>query len=122
LPNRSTGATIPAVQMKEAVMFYLGATDQRVTLVDDGGHEVYSTDFKNFPNVLTHLRSMIRAIALTNPAGEVDKNLLKVFENQFKKEKNFHSITAIPFGVNLDSKFLALVALTTATTTKPKKK
>ena len=102
-------------------MFYLGATDQRVTLVDDHGHEVYSADFRNFTNVLTHLRPLIRAITLTNPIGEVDKNLLKVFETQFKKEKNFHSITAIPFGANLDSKLLALASLATATTTKPKK-
>jgi hypothetical protein len=103
-------------------MFYLGANDQRVTLVDDTGHEIYSTDFRNFTNVLTHLRPMIKAIALANPAGEVDKNLLKVFEQQMKKEKNFHSLTAIPFGVNLDSKLLALTALTIASTTKPKKK
>jgi len=99
-------------------MFYLGANDQRVSLVNDSGQEVYACDFKNFPHVLTHLRPLIRAIALANPTGEVDKNLLKVFEAQFKKEKNFHSITAIPFGANLDSRFLALVALTNATTTK----
>ena len=102
-------------------MFYLGATDQRVTLVDDEGHEVYSTDFRNFANILTHLRPMIGAIALTNPMGEVHKNNVKMLEQQMKKEKGFHSVTAIGFGASMDSKFLALVALTQAKTVKKKK-
>ena len=99
-------------------MFYLGANDQRITLVDESGREVYATDFRNFSNVLTHLRPLIRAIALTNPVGEVDKNLLKVFEKEMQKEKGFHSITAIAFGANMDSRFLALIALCKATTEK----
>jgi len=103
-------------------MFFLGANDQRVTLVDEGGHEVYSTEFRSLPAILTHLRPLIRAIALTNPTGEVDATLLKAFETQMKKEKNFHSLTAIPFGANLDSKLLALIALTNATAGKAKKK
>lgn len=102
-------------------MFYLGANDQRVTLIDASGHEVYSTDFRHLPAILTHLRPLIAAIALTNPTGEVDPNLLKAFEAQMKKEKNFHSLTALPFGANLDSKLLALIALTNATTGKKKK-
>jgi hypothetical protein len=96
-------------------MFYLGANDQRVTLVDERGHEVYTTDFRNFPNILTHLRPLIRAIALANPTGEVDSNLLRVFEEQMQLEKDFHSITALGMAP-LDSRFLALVALTNAQT------
>jgi hypothetical protein len=96
-------------------MFYLGANDQRVTLVDDRGHEVYTTDFRNFTNILTHLRPLIRAIALANPVGEVDSNLLRVFEEQMQMEKEFHSITALGMAP-LDSRFLALVALTRAQT------
>jgi len=91
-------------------MFYLGANDQRVTLVDEGGHEVYTTDFRNFPNILTHLRPLIRAIALANPTGEVDANLVRVFEEQMKLEANFHSITALGMAP-LDSRFVALIAL-----------
>ncbi|GEM_PF-2920418 len=101
-------------------MFYLGANDQRVTLVDDGGHEIYTTDFRQFTNILTHLRPLIRAIAIANPIGEVDKNLLKVFEDQMRKEKNFHSITALNMAP-MDSRFLALVALAQAQSTKPKR-
>ena len=99
-------------------MFYLGANDQRVTLVDEGGHEVYSTDFRNFPNVLTHLRPLIRAIALANPMGDVDANLLRVFEEQMLQEKQFHSITALSMST-MDSRLLALIALTKALTEKP---
>src|ERR1043165_6776074 len=98
-------------------MFYLGANDQRVTLVDDRGHEVYTTDFRNFTNILTHLKPLIGAIALANPMGEVDANLLRVFEEQMRREKNFHSITAIGMAP-LDSRFLALIALTKAKTEK----
>jgi hypothetical protein len=96
-------------------MFYLGANDQRVTLVDDRGHEVYTTDFRNFTNILTHLRPLIRAIALANPVGEVDSNLLRVFEEQMQMEKEFHSITALGMAP-LDSRFLALIALAKAQT------
>jgi hypothetical protein len=96
-------------------MFYLGANDQRVTLVDESGHEIYATDFRNFTNILTHLRPMIRAIAIANPVGEVDANLLRVFEEQMRREKNFHSITALGMAP-LDSRFLALIALTKAST------
>ena len=85
-------------------MFYLGANDQRVTLVDGGGHEVYSTEFRNLTLILTHLRPMIRAIALANPMGEVDKNLLRVFEDQMRREKGFHSITAMSMTM-ADSRF-----------------
>src|ERR1700685_1104044 len=96
-------------------MFYLGANDTRVTLVDDHGHEVYSTDFRNFTNILTHLRPLIRAIAIANPVGEVDPNLLRVFDDQMRREKNFHSLTALGMAP-LDSRFLALIALTKAMT------
>jgi hypothetical protein len=96
-------------------MFFLGANDTRVTLVDDGGHEIYSTDFRNFSSILTHLRPLIRAIAIANPTGEVDRNLLRVFEEQMQMEKDFHSITALGMAP-LDSRFLALVALTKAQT------
>ena len=99
-------------------MLYLGANDQRVTLVDESGHEVYNTDFRNFTNVLTHLRPLIGAIALANPIGEVDTNLLKVFEEQMKKEKGFHSITALGMAP-LDSRFMALVALAQSKSPKP---
>jgi hypothetical protein len=99
-------------------MFYLGANDQRVTLVDEEGHEVYSTDFRQFTTVLTHLRPMIRAIVIANPVGDVDKNLLNVFDEQMHKEKNFHSLTALSMAP-LDSRFLALIALTKAKTEKP---
>lgn len=102
-------------------MFYLGANDQRVTLVDAAGHEVYSTDFRNLSNVLTHLRPVITAITLANPFGEVDKGMLKTLETEMKKSKSFHSLTAIPYGANMDSKFLALIALTKASTEKPAK-
>jgi hypothetical protein len=102
-------------------MFYLGANDQRVTLCDDLGHEIYSTDFRNLSNVLTQLRPMIAAIALANPFGEVDKTMLKTLESEMKKNKAFHSITAIPYGANMDSRFLALIALTKAKTEKPGK-
>ena len=98
-------------------MFYLGANDQRVTLVDDSGHEVYTTDFRQFTTVLTHLRPLIRAIAIANPVGDVDKNLLNVFDEQMHKEKNFHSLTALSMAP-LDSRFLALIALTKAQTEK----
>ncbi|HUO10698.1 MAG TPA: hypothetical protein VM008_20525 [Phycisphaerae bacterium] len=98
-------------------MFYLGANDQRVTLVDEEGHEVYSTDFRQFTTVLTHLRPMIRAIAIANPVGDVDKNLLAVFQDQMHREKNFHSLTALSMAP-LDSRFLALIALTKARTEK----
>lgn len=103
-------------------MFYLGANDQRVTLVDENGHEIYATDFRNLSNVLTHLRPMIGAIALANPFGEVDKNMVKTLEAEMKKNKAFHSLTAIPYGANMDSRFLALLALTKATTEKKGKK
>ncbi len=86
-------------------MFYLGANDQRVSLVDEGGHEVYATDFRNFANVLTHLRPLIGAIALANPFGEVDQNMVKQLEAQMKKEKEFHSITALAYGANMDARF-----------------
>lgn len=99
-------------------MFYLGANDQRLTLVDDSGHEVYSSDFRNLTLLLTHLRPVIKAIALANPMGEVDKNMLRVFEDQMRREKTFHSITALSMTV-ADSRFLALVALTKAKTEKP---
>ena len=99
-------------------MFYLGANDQRVTLVDDRGHEVYATDFRHFSDILIHLRPLIRAIALANPVGEVDANLLKVFEDQMRREKNFHSITVLGMAP-MDSRFLALIALTKALTEKP---
>ena len=99
-------------------MFYLGANDQRVTLVDDRGHEVYTTDFRNFPNILTHLRPLIRAIALANPVGEVDANLVRIFEEQMQMEKELHSITALGMAP-LDSRFLALIALSKALTEKP---
>ena len=102
-------------------MFYLGANDQRVTLVDAAGHEVYSTDFRNLSNVLTHIRPLISAIALANPFGEVDKAMLKTLETEMKKSKAFHSIVAIPFGANMDSRFLALVALSRAKEGKPGK-
>ena len=102
-------------------MFYLGANDQRVTLVDAAGHEVYSTDFRNLSNILTHLRPVIAAIAMANPFGEVDKNMAKTLEAEMKKNKSFHSLTAIPYGANMDSRFLALIALTKATTEKPAK-
>jgi len=85
------------------------------------GTRVYSTDFRNFANILTHLRPMIGAIALTNPTGEVDKNHVKMLEQQMKKEKGFHSVTALNFGASMESKFLALVALTQAKTGKKKK-
>lgn len=98
-------------------MFYLGANDQRVTLVDEEGHEVYSADFRQFTTVLTHLRPMIGAIAIANPVGDVDKNLLRVFEEQMQKEKGFHSLTALSMAP-LDSRFLALIALTKAKTEK----
>jgi hypothetical protein len=98
-------------------MLYLGANDQRVTLVDEGGHEVYTTDFRNFTLLLTHLRPLIRAMAIANPVGEVDKNLLKVFEGQMSREKDFHSITALSMTL-ADSRFLALVALAKAQTEK----
>jgi hypothetical protein len=99
----------------EVPMFYLGANDTRVTLVDEDGHEIYTTDFRNFPNILTHLRPLIRAIAIANPVGEVDGNLLRVFEEQMRLEKNFHSITALGMAP-MDSRFLALIALTKAKT------
>ena len=99
-------------------MFYLGANDQRITLIDEGGHEIYTTDFRNFTNILTHLRPLIRAIAIANPIGEVDQNLLQVFESQMRKEKNFHSITALGMAP-MDSRFLALIALAVAKSTKP---
>ena len=99
-------------------MFYLGANDQRVTLIDEGGHEIYTTDFRNFTNILTHLRPLIRAIAIANPIGEVDQNLLQVFESQMRKEKNFHSITALGMAP-MDSRLLALIALAVAKSTKP---
>jgi hypothetical protein len=102
-------------------MFYLGANDQRVTLVDDTGHEIYSTDFRNLSNVLTHLRPMIAAVVLANPFGEVDKTMVKTLETEMKKNKSFHSLTAIPYGANMDSRFLALLALTKASTGKPSK-
>jgi len=98
-------------------MFYLGANDQRVTLVDEEGHEVYSTDFRQFTTVLTYLRPMIRAIAIANPIGDVDKNLLAVFQDQMHREKSFHSLTALSMAP-LDSRFLALIALTKAKTEK----
>jgi hypothetical protein len=98
-------------------MFYLGANDQRVTLVDEEGHEIYSTDFRQFTTVLTHLRPMIRAIAIANPIGDVDKNLLTVFQDQMHRERNFHSLTALSMAP-LDSRFLALIALTKAKTEK----
>src|ERR1700752_4775317 len=101
-------------------MFYIGANDQRATLVDEGGHEIYSTDFPNLTLVLTHLKPLIRAIALANPMGEVDSNLLRVFEEQMRREKNFHSITALGMAP-LDSRFVALIALTKAMTEKPSK-
>lgn len=99
-------------------MLYLGANDQRVSLVDDNGHEVYATDFRNFTNILTHLRPLIRAIAIANPMGEVDKNLLQVFGDQMRKEKDFHSITALGMAP-LDSRFLALVVLAQSRGPKP---
>lgn len=102
-------------------MFYLGANDQRVTLVDDEGHEVYSTDSRNLSNILSHLRPMIGAIAMGNPVGEVDKNTAKLLETEMKKNKGFHSFTAISYAANMDSKFLALVAFTKAKTEKPGK-
>jgi hypothetical protein len=100
-------------------MFYLGANDQRVTLVDDRGHEIYTADFRNFTNILTHLRPLIRAIAIANPVGEVDANLLKVFEEQMRREKNFHSITALGMAP-MDSRFLALIALAKAQSEPPR--
>ena len=104
---------------REIAMFYLGANDQRVTLVDESGHEIYAADFRSFTNILTHLRPLIGAIAIANPVGEVDGNLLRVFEEQMRREKNFHSITALGMAP-LDSRFLALIALTKATTEKAK--
>ena len=101
-------------------MFYLGANDQRVTLVDDHGHTVYDTDFRHFTDILTHLRPLIRAIALANPVGEVDANLVKVFEEQMRREEHFHSITALGMAP-LDSRFMALVALARAQSTPPAK-
>jgi len=103
-------------------MFYMGVNDQRVSLVDEQGHEVYATDFRNFTNVLTHLRPVIAGIALANPFGEVDKQMVKTLEGELKKEKAFTGITAINFGANMDARFLALVALAAAKNPKKKKK
>lgn len=101
-------------------MLFLGANDQRVTLIDDRGHEIYTTDFRNFTNILTHLRPLIAAIAIANPVGEVDANLLKVFEEQMRREKNFHSITALGMAP-MDSRLLALIALAKAQSGPPPK-
>lgn len=100
-------------------MFYLGANDQRVTLVDENGREIYAADFRNFPAILTHLRPLIRAMALGNPTGEVDAAQVKLLEQQMQREKGFHSITTLSFTAGLDSRFLALVALAAAQQPKP---
>jgi hypothetical protein len=65
---------------------------------------------------------MIGAIALANPFGEVDKAMVKTLEAEMKKNKAFHSLTAIAYGANMDSRFLALIALTKAKTEKAGKK
>ena len=100
-------------------MFYLGANDQRVSLVDENGREVYSAEFRSFTNILTHLGPLIGAIALANPMGDVDQNLVRVLEEQMRREKEFHSVTALSREV-MDSRFLALVALARSKGPKPK--
>lgn len=99
-------------------MFYLGANDQRVSLVDESGREVYSGDFRSLTNILTHLGPLIGAIALANPVGDVDANLLRVLDGQMRRHKGFHSVTALSREI-LDGRFLALVALARSKDGKP---
>ncbi len=78
-------------------MFYLGATDQRVTLVDESGHEIYSTDFKNFPNVLTHLRPLDYALHCPDqPGGGGGQEPAEGFEIPSSRRKRT-SIPSRPF-------------------------
>jgi hypothetical protein len=95
-------------------MFYVGATDQRVSVVNELGGEIYSSDFRNMHNVLILLRGMIVGIALANSMGEVDPQLIKVLQKQMEKEKGFKSLTTHRFEPHLDARLLALSALAAA--------
>ncbi|HTV47257.1 MAG TPA: hypothetical protein VMG59_02325 [Phycisphaerae bacterium] len=92
-------------------MFYVGATDQRVSVVNELGSEVYSTDFRNMHNVLILLRGVIAGIALANSMGEVDPQLVRVLQKQMEKEKGFKNLTTHRFEPHLDARLLALSAL-----------
>ncbi len=98
------------------MMFYIGANDQRVSVVNETGAEVYHCDFRGFSAVITHFRGRIAAIAMSNSAGEVDKTMLKVLQKQMEKEKGFKSLTSFGFEPHLDARLLALSALVSAET------
>ena len=70
------------------MMFYIGANDQRVSVVNEAGAEVYHCDFRGFSAVITHFRGRIAAIALSNSAGEVDKTILKVRQMKMGAENH----------------------------------
>lgn len=99
-------------------MFYIGATDQRVSVVNDAGVEIYQAEFRNFGSILTHLRGRIVAISLASGLGEIDKNLLSVLQDQMNQESAFKSLQTIGFSPGIDAKLLALSALVAATSEK----
>ena len=96
-------------------MFYIGANDQRVSVVNDTGVEVYHGDLRNLAAILTNLSGCIVAVAIASPTGQVDPNLLTVLEGQLKRDPAFKSLQTLPFSPNLDARLLALAALTAAT-------
>lgn len=115
-----TGCT---VYNKDAAMFYIGATDQRVSVVNDAGVEVYHADLRNLVSIITHLRGRIAAAAISSPTGQMDQNMLSVLEQQLKLDPTFKSLHTMPFSPGLDARLLALAALVAATTERdPKKK
>ncbi len=97
-------------------MFFIGATDQRISVVNDAGVEIYHAELRNLVSVITHLRGQIRAVCIASPAGQIDQNLLSVLEDQLKLDSTFESLRTIPFSPGLDARLLALAALVAATT------
>ncbi len=103
-------------------MFFLGATDQRVSVVNDAGVEIYHAELRNLVAVITHLRGHIRTVCIASPAGQIDPNLLSVLEGQLKLDPAFQSLQTMPFSPGLDARLLALAALVAATTAGHSKK
>ncbi len=97
-------------------MFFIGATDQRVSVVNDAGVEIYHADLRNLVSIITHLRGQIRAVCIASPAGQIDQNLLSVLEDQLKLDSAFKTLETRPFSPGLDARLLALAALVAATT------
>lgn len=92
-------------------MFFIGATDQRLAVVNDAGVEIYHADLRHLVSVITNLRGHIRVVCIASPTGQIDQDMLAVLEDQLKLDPAFQFLKTMPFSPGLDARLLALAAL-----------